>query len=216
MAGYMRRTKTRRTVWILRGALATLGLAGAVYAADQVTAPPAAEDVGKAITSQRVKDGESAQPAPDPEHQIQSLTHEQMLQLAAKYDTEGKVAYEHGETMRIQAYRSRDIIRMTCIDDKLTQMKEILDGIAPRLVAFPRLEGEDLVMRQHFLVMQQAHKRVMELAAELDACMGDVLDSITAGKVKEETPSSENGYDPTHPPAPVHDIERPGEASPYR
>ena len=33
-------------------------------------------------------------------------------------------ALEHAEAVRIVAYRSRDIIRMTCIDDKLGQMKE--------------------------------------------------------------------------------------------
>ena len=212
----MRGTKTRPSLWILRGALATCGLAGAVYAADQVTAPPAADDVGKTITSQRVKEGEPAAPGLDPEHQSEKLTHEQMLDLAAKYDQESKVAYEHGETIRIQAYRSRDIIRMTCIDDKLTQMKEVINVVTPRLLAFPRLQGEDLVMRQHFLVLQQAHKRVLELAAEVDACMGDTLDSVSVGKIREETPPSDNGYDPTRPPTPVHDIDRPGEASPYR
>ena len=50
-----------------------------------------------------------------------------MIELIGRYDSESKAAYEHAETTRIQAYRSRDIIRMTCIDDKLTQMKEVLN-----------------------------------------------------------------------------------------
>ncbi len=58
----MRGKRTRRVVWILRGALATLGLAGAVYAADQVTAPPPPDDVSKTITAQRIKQGELANP----------------------------------------------------------------------------------------------------------------------------------------------------------
>src|SRR5262245_11713742 len=216
MVQCMRGKGARPGVWILRGALATLALAGAVYAADQVTAPPAADDVGKTITNQRVRQGDRAQPDPNPEHQIEKLSHEQMVELAAKYDTESKVAYEHGETVRIQVYRSRDIIRMTCIDDKLLQMKEVLNVVAPRLQAFPRLQGNDLVIRQHFLVLQQARNRVMELAAELEACTGDVLDRISLGRIKEETPTSDNVFDPTRPPAPVREIERPGEASPYR
>ena len=99
-----------------------------------------------------------------------------MTVLIGKYDTESKVAYEHGETTRIQAYRSRDIIRMTCVDDKLTQMKEVLNAATPRLMAFSRLADDELRMRQHFVVLQQARNRVMELAAEILVCMGDTLD----------------------------------------
>jgi hypothetical protein len=211
----MRRKGTRRTVWMLRGALATLGLAGAVYAADQVTAPPPPpDDVGKTITAQRVKQGELAKP-PDLGSQRTKLTADQMIETAATYDAESKAAYEHAETTRIETYRSRDIIRMTCIDDKLTQMKEILTVVAPRLLALPRLVSDDLVMRQYFLVVQQAHNRVLELATEIDGCMGDKLDGVSMGRIKEETPT-DIVFDPTRPPAPGREIDRPGEASPYR
>ncbi len=101
-------------------------LAGAVYAAEQVTAP-APDDVSKTITDQRIREGTLVKPVEDLEHQAETLTTEQMIELVGKYDTESKVAYEHAETTRIAAYRSRDIIRMTCIDDKLTQMKDVIN-----------------------------------------------------------------------------------------
>ena len=138
-----------------------------------------------------------------------------MIDMAGKYDTESKAAYEHAETTRIATYKSRDIIRMTCIDDKLTQMKEILNVVAPRLLAFPRLVSDDLVMRQHFLVLQQARNRVLELATEIEGCTGDTLDGVSIGRIKEETPT-DAVFDPTRPPTPTRDIDRPGEASPYR
>jgi hypothetical protein len=211
----MRGKRPGRSVWILRGALATLGLAGAVYAADQVTEPPPA-DVGQTITNQRIKQGELVKPDEDPEHQVQKLSPEQMIALVSKYETECKTAYDHGETTRIQAYRSRDIIRMTCIDDKLTQMKQVLNVSAPRQIAFPRLMDDELRMRQHFLVLQMARNRVMELAAEVEACMGDTLDGVTIGRLHEERATAEPVLDPTRPPTPTHDVERPPEASPYR
>jgi hypothetical protein len=211
----MRGKRTRRAVWIARGVLATLGLAGAVYAADQVTAPPPPDDVSQTITNQRIRAGEPATSIQDIENQKIKLSPEQMIQMVAKYDTESKTAYEHAETTRIQAYRSRDIIRMTCIDDKLTQMKQIITVAEPRQLAFPRLTADDLVMRQHFLVLQQARNRVMELATEIEACMGDTLDAVLIGHIKDESPS-DNASDPTRPPSPTRDIERPGEASPYR
>ncbi len=211
----MRAPRTRRRVWMLRGALATLALAGAVYAADQATAPPPA-DVGQTITNQRVKEGALVKPDDDPEHQAAKLTHEQMIALVAKYDTESKTAYDHAENTRITAYRSRDIIRMTCIDDKLTQMKEIMLASSGRVAAFPHLTVDDLKIRQHFLVLQQARNRIMELAAEVQACMGDTLDATSLGRLREEGSTNDQVFDPTHPPSPTHDIERPGEASPYR
>ena len=55
----------------------------------------------------------------------------------------------------------------------------------------------------------------MELAAEILVCMGDTLDAVSNSRVREETPS-DSVLDPTRPPAPTRDIERPGEASPYR
>lgn len=212
----MRGKKTRRPVWILRGALATLGLAGAVYAADQATAPPP-DDLAKTIADQKIKEGTLVKPGPpqDPEHQLDKLSPDQMIDLAGKYDGETQAALEHAESARITAYRSRDIIRMTCIDDKLAQMKQITIGAGPRLIGLPRLRENDLVMRQHFLVLQQARNRVMELAAEVDGCMGDVLD-VVMGRIKEETPTTDPITDPTRPPEPTRDIDRPGEASPYR
>jgi len=208
--------RTRRVVWMVRGALATLGLAGAVYAADQVTAPPPPDDLSQTLTAQRIKQGELAK-SQDIANQRVKLTPDQMIEVVGKYDTESKSAYEHGETTRIEAYRSRDIIRMTCIDDKLTQMKQVLTVAAPRLLAFPGLVSDELVMREHFLVLQQARNRVLELATEIEACMGDALDGVWVGRIKEETPAAADVvFDPTQPPSPGRDIERPGEASPFR
>jgi hypothetical protein len=210
----MRAKRASRGALVVRVAIVTLGLAGAVYAGEQVTAPP--DDLNKTITDQKIREGVSAKPPADLEHQAEKLSAPQMIELIGSYDAESKAAYDHGETVRIQAYRTRDIIRMTCIDDKLTQMKEVLNVAAPRVLAFPTLASDELRMRQHFLVLQQARLRVQELATEIEACMGDTLDSVTFGRVKEESAPNDTAFDPTRPPSPVHDIDRPGEASPYR
>ena len=74
-----------------------------MYAADQATEPPAPADVGATITAQKVK-GRAGETGAGSEHQAEKLSAEQMTVLVTKYDTESKVAYEHGETTRIQAY----------------------------------------------------------------------------------------------------------------
>jgi hypothetical protein len=84
------------------------------------------------------------------------------------------------------------------------------------VLAFPTLASDELRMRQHFVVLQLARLRVQELATEIEGCMGDTLDAVTFGRVKEETSPNDTINDPTRPPSPVHDIDRPGEASPYR
>ena len=57
-------------------------------------------------------------------------------------------------------------------------------------------------MRQHFLVLQQARNRVLELATEIEACMGDALDGVSIGRIKEETPSG-RGLRPDAPATPT-------------
>jgi hypothetical protein len=211
----MRRKRTLRRSWIARGVIATLVLAGGVYAADQVTAPEPA-DVGSVINAQRIKQGVPVNAGGDDlEHQVQMLTTDQMVELATRYDKDMRSALEHAEGVRIAAYRQRDIIRISCIDDKLVQMKDVIRGSAPRVASVARKANEELVLRQHFVIVQLARKRVDELAADVEACMGEGLDAITAGRIRDEAPSSDAILDPTRPPTPWFEIERPGEASPY-
>jgi hypothetical protein len=201
---------------MVRGAIATVGLAGAVYAADQATAPPS-DDLESTIAAQRAATGRLVAPGGTSEHQVESFTGAQMVELAARYGAEMKSAGEHAQNMRVIAYRSRDLIRMTCIDDKLTQIFVILKKAEPRLQSLTTVNPDELVMRQHFTVLQQARARVTELATEMEQCMGDNLAAIPTDRIKEETPAdTDNVFDPTRPPIPVRDVDRPPEASPYR
>jgi len=209
----MRRKRTIRRSWIARGVIATVALAGGVYAADRVTAPEPA-DVGSVINAQRIRQGVPVKAGEDLEHQTQMLTPDQMDELATRYDKEMRASVEHAEGVRISAYRQRDIIRMSCIDDKLVQMKDVIRVSEPRVASVGRKAAEELVLRQHFLIVQMARKRVDELAADVEACMGEGLDSISAGRMRDESPSDAI-LDPTRPPTPWFETERPPEASPY-
>ena len=209
----MRTKRSLRRSWIARGAIATLALAGGVYAADQATAPEAA-DVNSVFNAQRIRQGVPVKTGEDLEHQAQTLTPEQMVELTARYDKDMRSGLEKSEGVRIGAYRQRDIIRMTCIDDKLVQMKDVIRVAEPRVASVARKVNEELVLRQHFLIVQVARKRVDELAADVEACMGEGLDSISAGRIRDESPADAI-LDPTRPPTPWFETERPPEASPY-
>lgn len=198
--------------------MATAGLAGGVYAAEQATLPePTGDELARTIASQKITEGQPARPNKVSEHQVESFTPDQMLELADQYGKEMKGAGEHAENLRILAYRSRDLIRMTCVDDKLTQIMVVIKLAEPRIASLAAVQGDKLVLQEHFAIVQQAHDRVAELALEAEQCMGDNLNTVGLGRIKEETPpETDNVFDPTRPPAPTADLDRPAEASPYR
>lgn len=208
----MRRNRILRRSWLARGVITTLALAGGVYAADKVTAPEPA-DVSSVINAQRIKQGVPVKANEDLEHQTQTLTPEQLVELASRYDKDMRKALDHAEGVRVNAYRQRDIIRISCIDDKLVQIKDVIRSAAPRIASVARVNQEELILRQHFLIVQMARKRVDELAADVEACMGEGLDAVTAGRIRNET--ADAILDPTQPPSPTTNTERPPEASPY-
>ncbi len=199
---------------ILKVTMALSSLAGAVYAADLATAPEA-PNLGQTIVSQRVSEGQlvtagqaGGSPAPD-------YSTGQMLDLAQTYDKEMRAAAEHAEDVRILAYHSRDLIRMTCIDDKLGQIKSVINIAQPRFLTLRTFTTAELAMRAQFSVINQAHERVAELVAQIDSCLGDTLDAVSVGRIEEEEPRDDNINDSTRPPSPTIDVDRPPEASPY-
>jgi hypothetical protein len=199
---------------IVKVAVALCGLAGAVYAADEVTAPPQT-DVNRAITTQLVNEGRLANAMPNAPADTK-YTSEQMMILAPKYAADMEGAIEHAQDVRIAAYREHDIIRMTCIDDKLMQMKTLEKLASPRMMMMRTFKAEPIVMRVEFDVISQVRDRVTLLGSEVDACMGENLDAVSSGRIHEENQFSNTDInDPTRPPSPFEAIGRPPEASPY-
>jgi len=197
--------------------LATLGLAGAVYAADKITEPGSDGDIGKVVTDQRIADGQIVRPPTD-EHQREKLSPEQMLELGTKYKEEMSTALDHAEAVQMDARRSRDVIRMACVDDKIAQMKVVIKIAEPRAADLHLLLGDEIVMQQHFSIVRQARERVNELSLELEDCSGDnPAANYYIPKVAEQPAAEATAVDdPTRPPSPTHDFDRPAEASPYR
>lgn len=200
---------------ILKVTIVLTGLAGGVYAADLATAPAAPADVGQVILAQEVNEGQLVKAGQAERQQVGAYSADQMIDLAQAYDKEMRAAMEHAEDVRILAYHSRDIIRMTCIDDKLAQIKAVINVAQPRFLTLRTFKTAELVMREQFSVINQAHERVGELSAQVDGCLGDNLDAVSIGRIQEETAPNDNINDPTRPPSPNVDVTRPPEASPY-
>jgi hypothetical protein len=198
---------------IVKVAVALCGLAGAVYAADEVTTPSQA-DVNRALVTQLVTEGRLANALPNAPADT-TYTSEQMMILAPKYAADMEGAIEHAQDVRIVAYRSHDIIRMTCIDDKIAQMKTLENLASPRMMMMRTFRAEPIVMRVEFDVISQVHDRVTVLGSQVDGCMGDNLDSVSAGRIHEENQFTTDVNEPTRPAIPLPTMDRPPEASPY-
>jgi hypothetical protein len=191
------------------------GLAGVVYAAEEVTNPPP-PTLEQTIAQQLVAEGQAAREM-GVTKAVENYTSDQMLALATQYDQEMRRAIDHAQDVKILAYRSHDIIRMTCIDDKVEQIKSVIGLSEPRYLMLRTFKSQVVVMQSQFAIISAAHDRVTNLTAEIDACMGDNLDAVTVGRIQEEkAPATDDLNDPTKPQDSIQPINRPAEAIPYR
>jgi hypothetical protein len=201
---------------ILKIGVALCGLAGAVYAADEV-ANPEPPTVEQTIAQQLAAEGQQAHEqglTKDIEH----LTAEQMLGLSIKYDQEMRQSVDHAQDVKVTAYRSHDIIRMNCIADKVEQMKSVIMVTEPRYLMLRSFKSQAIVMQSQFAIISVAHERVKQLLDEVNSCLGDNLDAVTIGRIREETvyQTVDQQNDPTRPQSSIQQLDRPPEASPYR
>jgi len=199
----------------LKIAVALCSLAGGVYAAEEATAPPG-PTLEQTIAQQLVQEGQLAHQSGDTK-ELENYTPDQMMALATKYDQDMRRAVDHAQDVKILAYRTHDIIRMTCIDDKVDQIKQVITLTESRYLMLRSFKTQVIIMQSQFAIITAAHARVTELAAEIDACMGDNLDAVSLGRIEEEKMAQANSLiDETRPQSSITSIERPPEASPYQ
>ena len=201
---------------ILKIGIALCGLAGVVYAADEV-ANPALPTVEQTIAQQLAAEGRQAHDQ-GLTKEIEHFSPDEMLGLSIKYDQEMRQSVDHAQDVKVLAYRSHDIIRMNCIADKVEQMKAVILVSEPRYLMLRSFRSQTVVMQSQFAIISASHTRVLELVQEVDACIGDNLETVTAGQIQEERVyhSDDTLNDPTRPQSSMQQIDRPPEASPYR
>jgi hypothetical protein len=207
---------SRNILWrgrAVRFALVSTALVTAIAAA-QMSSKPDDGAMGQTITQQKVAAGEGVPPTV---RRDKPLTTDQMLAAASSYEVDMRQAVAHGDASRVSAYRSKDIIRMTCVDDKVGQMKTVLSIAEPRFRSIKATNGDELSLRSHFSTIREGWERIKQLDAEIENCMGDSLDAVAVGLINEEgSGPNASVTDPTQPPAATFVLDRPGQASPYQ
>ena len=145
-----------------------------------------------------------------------TLTPEEMVNQAKDYGRNMTEVLKRTQTLQEQAKREKDIIRLNCVTDKVVQVRVNISiaeqSVAALQEAVTRVdEGE----RTHeFTRLTIVNQKVQVLGAEAENCIGEDLSFVGATRIDVEVDPNIPQYDPTLPPAPGIDIERPGEASP--
>jgi hypothetical protein len=234
---FMRRTTHARTsrkhAWRSRSIIA-LAITGTVFmgaiAAAEIGARPGFrgdDALLKTIRAQRVAQGVPAQPpaAPVPTESTAGSEEQQraaILAEAAQLEAQMNKAIAHVDTLRIEAYHEKNLLRMNFLKTKLDDMKAVATVLTP-ILAEIREPGQDLfVMRAKLSQVRQGVEQVRESAAAAESQQGeDSPDVLSIGSSNAEGQGSSQGdTDPTGPPSPTSDFtpinERPGEASPFK
>jgi hypothetical protein len=196
--------RASRVMWL------SLLVAPAAWAAEGVVPPPAPAP-------------ENPAPAAPQELPLQgkpTMSGEEMLQQGNEYRQQIQAIVVQIQAQVEQAKKDKDVIRLNCLLDKLTQVKvngSMMDQDLQRLqdVVLRRDEGAQLHEYARITIIVQ---KAQGLRGEADACLGSETNYVGPTQVKVEAPPGipDNPDQPT-PPAPVDPgVARPEAASPYR
>jgi hypothetical protein len=161
----------------------------------------------------------AAPAAPAPIEEKLTVSGPDMLRQGQEYRQQIQGITFQIQSQSEQAKRDKDVIRLNCLLDKLTQVRvnsSILDQALQALqeAVSRRDEGAQLHEYTRVTIINQ---KAQVLRTEADACVGAETNYIGATKVLVETPQGISD-DPDQPPPatpPVTVIDRPPVASPY-
>jgi hypothetical protein len=145
-----------------------------------------------------------------------TLTPDEMVNQSRDYFKSMGEVLKRVQTLQDQSKREKDIIRLNCVTDKLVQVRVNMNIAEQSMASLQEaMTRADEGQRTHeFTRLTIVNQKVLVLGAEAENCIGEDLSFVGATRVDIEIDPNIPTYDPTQPPAPGIDIERPGEASP--
>lgn len=177
--------------------------------------------LGPAVVAQPAAQ-EPAAPPPPAEAEIgvrqrATLTPQEMINQSREYRQRMEESLKRLEGMVDQARKSKDIIRVNCLLDKLTQIKANISIAEQAIQSLDEaIARNDEGARLHeFTRITIVHQKIQVLTAEGDACIGEDLSYVGATRVDVDVTGIPE-RDPTLLPTPVPTVDRPPSASPFR
>jgi hypothetical protein len=144
------------------------------------------------------------------------LTADEMVAQAREYFKNMQDVLKRIQMLQDQSKRQKDIIRLNCVTDKLVQGRVNVNIAEQSMSSLQEsIARADEGGRTHeFTRLTIVNQKVLVLGAEAENCIGEDLSFVGATRVDVEIDPNIPQTDPTQPPAPGDDVERPGEASP--
>ena len=142
----------------------------------------------------------------------------EMLSLVKRYSADIADALVFGERQREEAIRTKDSIKLACIQDRLASMKSMKLLADERMSATekPEIRADDLNLRHEFRGVELAHSRIGELRQEMLECAGESLEIKIESTTGGGLPATSSATDPTVSSPDTIKIERPAPASGYQ
>lgn len=145
----------------------------------------------------------------------QGLSGAQMIAWVEEQKKVCKGIYRRVQNMLDQARKEKDTLKITCLDDKLTQIHVNLRGIEERQAALETaVKGGDMSSaNQQFTILKIYVSRVQGLMAEAEGCIGDSDVVIGETETVVEIDEDITMEDPTETPDVEVGVEQPPHAS---
>ena len=127
------------------------------------------------------------------------LSPEEQLAEAARVQTRGTQISRRIQAMLDEARRERDIIRVTCLNDKLTQVNANLRTLEDRIENLQSaVQAQDPSRRNHeFTVITVLSQKFNVLEQEANQCLGQDLFETGATRVETDIDPDSPTEDPT-------------------
>jgi len=147
-----------------------------------------------------------------------TLTSDEMISQAKEYQQGMGQVLKRIQTVQETARKQKDIIKLNCVQDKLVQTK-VNVSIADQAMASlqENVARADEGGRTHeFTRLTIINQKVTVLGAEAENCVGEDLSFVGATRIDVDIDPNIPRDDPTQPPVPTTNVQRPAAASIYR
>jgi hypothetical protein len=120
-------------------------------------------------------------------------------------------------TLQDQAKKKKDVLKLNCVNDRLTQLRGHLTVADQSMSALNGAvsRSDDGARSHEFTRLTILYQKVLVLGTEAENCIGEDVSYVGATKVDVEIDPSIPNEDPTQPPLPLPDPTRPAEATPF-
>jgi hypothetical protein len=145
------------------------------------------------------------------------LTPQETVAQSKDYYKKMQETYRRIQQLQAKARKDKDMVKLNCVNDKVTQVKGHLT-VSDQSMASLSVDiakGDDQARQHEFTRMTILYQKIVTLGTEAEQCIGEDVSYVGATRVDVEIDPAIPPTDPTEPPLPVPDVQRPPEASPF-